>query len=112
MCPFDSCCGTILTRKIIRELVKQGSKRAIAVCRKSSAELDTEAAKHPDVIQVIVGIDVTKEHTMSKMCAALGGDPLDMVINNAGYFCEFACLNSSGSRPNSFLSPSRHRPCP
>lgn len=34
---------------------------------------------------------------MSKMCAALGGDPLDMVINNAGYFCEFACLNSSAS---------------
>ena len=67
MCPFDSCCGTILTRKIIRELVKQGSKRAIAVCRKSSAELDTEAAKHPDVIQVIVGIDVTKDLKMRRL---------------------------------------------
>lgn len=71
--------------EIIKELVKQGAAKAICAARTSSADFDEEATKSPDVVQMITGIDVTKDDTMAKLCAEVG-DPVDIVINNAGYF--------------------------
>jgi NAD(P)-dependent dehydrogenase (short-subunit alcohol dehydrogenase family) len=71
--------------ELMKELVAQGAAKAICACRASSAELDAEKAKSPDVIQVITGVDVTKDDTMQKMCDETG-EPVDIVINNAGYF--------------------------
>jgi NAD(P)-dependent dehydrogenase (short-subunit alcohol dehydrogenase family) len=73
-------------RQIIKELVRQGAAKAICAARTSSKELDAEVANAPEIVQVIKGVDVAREETMAKMCQACGGEPLDMVINNAGYF--------------------------
>jgi len=68
----------------VKELVAQGAT-AIACGRTSSPDLDAFQATAPDRCQIIVGVDVTKEETMAKMVAEVD-EPLDMVINNAGYF--------------------------
>jgi len=71
----------------LKELAMAGAE-AICVGRTSSAELDAAAAAAaagPGSIQIITGVDVTKEDTMAKMCADVA-TPIDMVINNAGYF--------------------------
>jgi len=65
-----------------KELTAQGGK-LVAICRSTSPELD---ALNPD--EVVTGIDVTSDEG----CAALGGritgGPIDILINNAGYFYE------------------------
>ena len=55
----------------------------IVTCRKSSPELDALGVE-----QVITGVDVTKEEAMPILTQALSGKPIDIVINNAGYFYE------------------------
>jgi len=64
---------------IVKELVVQGAE-VIVVCRKSSAELDAAGAK-----QVIFGVDVQETASMSTMVKEIKA-PIDIVINNAGYF--------------------------
>ena len=70
--------------EIIKEIVAQGGE-AISAGRTSSKDLDEAAAASDGKIQVITDIDVCKEEAMAKMVAEVEG-PLDMVINNAGYF--------------------------
>ncbi len=52
--------------------------RVTGVCRKTSPELDECAA------QVIEGIDVTREGSLERLTAALQGQTIDLLINNAG----------------------------
>lgn len=70
--------------EIVKEIVAQGGE-AISAGRTSSKDLDEAAAASGGKIQVITDIDVCKEEAMAKMVAEVEG-PLDMVINNAGYF--------------------------
>ncbi|MDT8444344.1 MAG: SDR family oxidoreductase [Desulfuromonadales bacterium] len=52
--------------------------RVTGVCRKTSPELDECAA------QVIEDIDVTREGSLERLAAALQGQTIDLLINNAG----------------------------
>ncbi len=52
--------------------------RVTGVCRESSPELDEVANK------VVGGIDVTRETDVEKLSAALAGNNVDLLINNAG----------------------------
>jgi NAD(P)-dependent dehydrogenase (short-subunit alcohol dehydrogenase family) len=52
--------------------------RVTGVCRESSSELD-EVAK-----QIIEGIDVTSKEFVDLLVAALQGQTIDLLINNAG----------------------------
>lgn len=56
--------------------------RVIAVCRKSSKELDALGVE-----QIIEGIDQTITPTMQKLVDELA-EPVDVLVNNAGYFYE------------------------
>lgn len=62
---------------LVQEYVNQGW-RVIAVCRKSSPELDVTGA------QVVAGVDVTSAHAIQEMLKAVGGAKIDLLINNAG----------------------------
>jgi len=65
---------------IVKECVAQGAK-AIATCRGSPKGLEDVGCK------VISGIDVQDTKTMDKLAKELGG-PIDLLIQNAGYFME------------------------
>lgn len=52
--------------------------QVIGVCRQSSAELDSVAQ------QVVQGIDVTREKSIETLVAAIVGESIDLLINNAG----------------------------
>lgn len=52
--------------------------RVTGVCRESSPELDQAATR------VIAGIDVTDEKQIEQLVIALEGEPIDLLINNAG----------------------------
>lgn len=67
---------------IAAEVAAQGGK-AIVTCRKNSPELEKAGAE-----QIIEGVDVQDAASMEMMCKKLGGEPLDYVIYNAGYFME------------------------
>jgi NAD(P)-dependent dehydrogenase (short-subunit alcohol dehydrogenase family) len=60
-----------------RQLLNQGDK-PIAVCRKSSPELDALG------IRVITGIDLTQDQDLASLQDQLRGEPIDVLINNAG----------------------------
>ncbi len=62
---------------LVQEYLVQGW-RVIAVCRKSSPELDATAA------QVVAGIDVTSAHAIQDMLKVVAGEKIDLLINNAG----------------------------
>jgi len=64
---------------IAKELVAQGAE-TIVVGRGSSAELEAAG-----VVQIVQGVDVQDEASVAKMAAAIE-TPVDIVINNAGYF--------------------------
>jgi NAD(P)-dependent dehydrogenase (short-subunit alcohol dehydrogenase family) len=66
----------------IKEIVKNGGF-AICASRTSTPELDAEIAKGN--IQLITGIDVTKDDAMEKLTSEVD-QPIDILINNAGYF--------------------------
>jgi len=70
--------------EIVKEVVAQGGV-AISAGRTSSEDLDAAAAASDGKIQIITGIDVTKTDAMAKMVAEVA-QPIDIVINNAGYF--------------------------
>ena len=52
--------------------------RVTGVCRETSPDLDKVAA------QVINGIDVTSKESIDRLAAALDGQTIDLLINNAG----------------------------
>lgn len=52
--------------------------RVTGVCRESSPELDSAAA------QVLDGIDVTSQDDVDRLVTTLQGQPIDLLINNAG----------------------------
>jgi len=64
---------------IVRELVAQGAE-AVVVGRRSSPDLDALGC------QVITGVDVTDEAAVKGKMVDELGEPVDYVINNAGYF--------------------------
>lgn len=66
---------------IVKELVQQGAE-PIVVGRRSSPELDELGVK------VITGVDVTDTAAVKGKMLQEIGDPVDIVINNAGYFWE------------------------
>lgn len=62
---------------LVQEYLAQGW-RVIAVCRKSSPELDATGA------QVIAEIDVTSAQAIQNMLQTIAGAKIDLLINNAG----------------------------
>jgi short-subunit dehydrogenase len=60
-----------------RQLLNRGYK-PIAVCRKSSPELDALG------IRVIKGVDLTQDQDLASLQDQLKGEPIDVLINNAG----------------------------
>jgi short-subunit dehydrogenase len=60
-----------------RQLLHRGDQ-PIAVCRSSSPELDALG------IRVIKGIDATKDQDLASLQSQLKGEPIDVLINNAG----------------------------
>ena len=66
---------------ITKELVAQGAQ-TIVVGRRSSPELDALGC------QVITGVDVTDDSAVNGKMISEVSEPLDYVINNAGYFWE------------------------
>jgi short-subunit dehydrogenase len=60
-----------------RQLLNRGYK-SIAVCRKSSPELDALG------IRVIKGVDLTQDQDLASLQDQLKGEPIDVLINNAG----------------------------
>lgn len=67
---------------LAKELVAQGGK-LIAIVRSSSPELD---ALKPE--EVVTGIDVTSDEACDTISGKISGGPIDILINNAGYFYE------------------------
>jgi len=67
---------------LAKELTAQGG-RLVAICRSSSAELD---ALNPE--EVVTGIDVTSDEACDGIAGKVTGGPIDILINNAGYFYE------------------------
>jgi len=66
---------------IVKELVAQGAE-ALVACRSSSPELEAAGAS-----QIISGVDVQDTRAVAKMAEDIKA-PVDIVINNAGYFME------------------------
>lgn len=52
--------------------------QVIGVCRQTSPELESVAKK------VVQGIDVTQETSVETLVSAVAGEPIDLLINNAG----------------------------
>jgi NAD(P)-dependent dehydrogenase (short-subunit alcohol dehydrogenase family) len=67
---------------LAQELVAQGGK-LIAICRSSSDELEALNAD-----EVITGIEVTSDEACDTIASKIKGGPIDILINNAGYFYE------------------------
>ena len=70
--------------ELVKEIIKQGGS-AVQAGRTSSADLDAVAAASGGKVEIITGIDVTRDDAMTKMTSELTA-PLDIVINCAGYF--------------------------
>jgi len=67
---------------LAEELKAQGAK-IIALCRSSSPELDKL-----DPEEVVLGLDVTNDKECACVASKIKGGPIDILINNAGYFYE------------------------
>ncbi|GMH86092.1 hypothetical protein TrVE_jg4432 [Triparma verrucosa] len=67
---------------LAKELSAQGAK-IVALVRKSSPELD---ALNPE--EVITGIEATSDSACATLADKIKGGPVDVLINNAGYFYE------------------------
>jgi len=70
--------------ELVKEIVKQGGFW-IQAGRSSSPDLDAILKANPSTGTIIEGIDVTKDAAMAKMVAEVG-EPVDIVMNSAGYF--------------------------
>ena len=67
---------------ISREIVAAGGK-LVAIARASSVELE---ALNPD--ELILGVDVQNDKHCEALAGRITGGPLNVLINNAGYFYE------------------------
>jgi NAD(P)-dependent dehydrogenase (short-subunit alcohol dehydrogenase family) len=67
---------------LAKELIANGGK-LVAICRSSSDELE---ALNPT--ELITGIDVTSDEDCNTIASQIKGGPIDILINNAGYFYE------------------------
>lgn len=67
---------------LAKELISQGGK-LVAICRSSSDELE---ALKPD--EIVTGVDVMSDEECETIAAQIKGGPIDILINNAGYFYE------------------------
>lgn len=74
-------CNRGLGLALARELIANKA-HVIVTCRKVSEEL-----KNAKPAQIITGIDVTSDENMKKLVDELS-EPIDILINNAGYFWE------------------------
>ena len=70
--------------ELVKEIVAQGG-HAIQAGRTSSDILDDFAKANPGKVTIILGVDVCKTEAMAKMCEEVG-EPIDILINCAGYF--------------------------
>jgi NAD(P)-dependent dehydrogenase (short-subunit alcohol dehydrogenase family) len=70
--------------ELVKEIIAQGGV-AVQAGRTSSTDLDAVAEAHKGSVEIILGVDVTKDEAMTKMAADLK-EPVDIVINCAGYF--------------------------
>ena len=79
---------------LCKEAAAQGAV-VIGACRKSSPELDAVAAK------VVTGVDVVDYASCVALAEALEGEaPIDLLINNAGYFPDTSDALFEGEGPN------------
>eukprot|EP00551_Chaetoceros_affinis_P001379 CAMPEP_0203638544 /NCGR_PEP_ID=MMETSP0088-20131115/4553_1 /ASSEMBLY_ACC=CAM_ASM_001087 /TAXON_ID=426623 /ORGANISM="Chaetoceros affinis, Strain CCMP159" /LENGTH=329 /DNA_ID=CAMNT_0050493207 /DNA_START=75 /DNA_END=1064 /DNA_ORIENTATION=+ len=67
---------------LAKELISNGGK-LVAICRSSSEELE---ALKPD--EIVTGIDLTSDEQCDTIASKITGGPIDILINNAGYFYE------------------------
>lgn len=79
-----------------RQLQARGD-RAIAVCRHSSAELDHLADLG---VRIEAGVNISDEQAIATLLKALEGQPIDVLINNAGIYRQSSWedLNVDGIR--------------
>eukprot|EP00035_Acanthoeca_spectabilis_P012350 m.220421 g.220421 ORF g.220421 m.220421 type:complete len:299 (+) comp15599_c0_seq3:2871-3767(+) len=70
---------------IVKGLVAAGAKVAV-LCRGTSPELSAIEG-----VEVVQGIDVQSDSAVTESVANLSGDPVDVLINNAGYFYSGPC---------------------
>ena len=64
--------------EFVRQLADRGDSVA-AICRESSTELNDLA------VDVYEGVDVADEDSVADLARRLEGDPIDLLINNAGF---------------------------
>ncbi len=79
-----------------RQLQARGD-RPIAVCRRSSAALDQLADRG---VRIEAGVDISDEQAIATLLKALAGQPIDVLINNAGIYRQsnWENLNVEGIR--------------
>ncbi len=70
-------CNRGIGLQLVTQLKARGDS-VIGVCRSSNADLDKLG------IRIIAGIDVSNAESVQQLKAALGDEPLDILINNAG----------------------------
>jgi len=70
--------------ELVKEILAQGGT-CVQAGRASSADLDAVAAANPGKVLIINGIDVTSDEAMKKLTDECV-DPVDIVVNCAGYF--------------------------
>lgn len=80
-----------------RQLQARGDE-VIAVCRHSSDEL--EALSKKASVRVETGVDISDESAVVALVEALNGQPIDVLINNAGIYRQssLASLDINGIR--------------
>lgn len=66
---------------VVKQLVADGAK-VLVTCRTSNKELEALGIE-----QILTGVEMQDTASVAKMAAAIK-EPLDIVINNAGYFME------------------------
>lgn len=67
---------------LTKALLKRGTQ-VVAACRSPSAQLLELAEKNPE-LKVVTDVDVATEEGVERLAAALHGDSIDLLINNAG----------------------------
>jgi len=67
---------------LAKELKDQGAK-VVAINRSSSPEMEAL-----ELEEVVLGVDVTDDDLCSSLPSKITGGPIDILINNAGYFYE------------------------
>ena len=74
------------------QLLQRGDE-VIAVCRKSSPALEELGNKSGSHLRVFEGVDVVSDEQVGQLATALGGDKIDLLINNAGIMASVTLEN-------------------